>query len=63
MRIKRKRSVTPMKKYTTPEVEVIKFQIQEVIADEGVDGGSTGIFSGNAGAAQVPDGGGARPKP
>lgn len=52
-----------MKKYTTPEVEVIKFQIQEVIADEGVDGGSTGIFSGNAGAAQVPDGGGARPKP
>ena len=46
-----------MKKYTTPEVEVIKFQIQEAIADE------TGIFSGNAGAEQVPEGGGARPNP
>lgn len=34
-----------MKKYTTPEVEVIKFQIQEAIADN--DGN---IFDGSAGA-------------
>ena len=27
-----------MKKYTAPEVEVIKFQIQEAIADDPIDG-------------------------
>ena len=46
-----------MKKYTTPEVEVIKFQIQEAIADE------TGIISGDTGAVPVGPGGGARPNP
>lgn len=53
MRIKRKRSVTPMKKYTTPEVEVIKFQIQEAIAD-------TTIIEGEVGPGSVGEGGGAR---
>ena len=36
-----------MKKYTTPEVEVIKFQIQEAIADN-----EGGIIDGSAGAGQ-----------
>ena len=41
-----------MKKYTAPEVEVIKFQIQEAIADN-----ETGLPSGNIGVGTAPAGG------
>ena len=44
----RKRRVPHMKKYTAPEVEVIKFQIQEAIADDPIDG--------SIGAAIMPSG-------
>ena len=40
-----------MKKYTAPEVEVIKFQIQEAIADN-----ETGLPSGSIGPATLPGG-------
>ena len=40
-----------MKKYTAPEVEVIKFQIQEAIADD-----ETGMLSVTGGAATIPSG-------
>lgn len=42
-----------MKKYTTPEVEIIKFQIQEAIADN-----ESGVLNTSGGSKSVtnPDG-------
>ena len=39
-----------MKKYTTPEVEIIKFQVQETIADD------SGVMDGSAGKTTKPSG-------